>query len=263
MQADCHATQSSRPIMKTILDFYRRLRVLLKQVIGVEPIVLANKSLPLRYYGNKSYGGWSIPDGFINRESTVVDVGLGEDISFSQALIETHGCSVHGFDPTPKAIHFVERQNQEKFLLHKFGLGGTSRTERFFLPNDVSNVSGSIAQAEHLGAREISVELLSLGALLKLTEAASISLLKIDIEGAEYEFIDSADFEQLSSRIDVLCIEFHHRWRQFGAGATRRAVKTLARAGFSCVWRATASNEEFTFIRTEKMRNFAYMEAVK
>jgi FkbM family methyltransferase len=249
--------------MQAILHIYRALRVLLKQVIGLEPIVLINKSIPIRYHGNKVYGGWSIPDGFIDKESTVVDVGLGEDISFSQSLIQAHGCSVHGFDPTPKAIDFVEKQNQKNFFLHKFGLGGTSRTERFFLPNRASNVSGSIALAEHLGAQEISVELLALGALLKRIEAESISLLKIDIEGAEYEFIDSTDFEQLSSRIDVLCIEFHHRWPRFGAVATRKAVKTLERAGFSCIWRATASNEEFTFMRTEKIRNFASIGFLK
>jgi FkbM family methyltransferase len=249
--------------MQVIFDIYRKLRVLFKQVIRIEPIVLVNKSMPLRYHGNKVYGGWSIPDRFINKESTVVDVGLGEDISFSQSLIQAHGCSVHGFDPTPKAIDFVEKQNQRGFFLHKCGLGGTSRTERFFLPNQASNVSGSIAQAEHLGAQEISVELLALGDLLKQIKAESISLLKIDIEGAEYEFIDSTEFEQLSSRIDVLCIEFHHRWPQFGASATRRAVKTLESAGFSCIWRATASNEEFTFVRTEQFMNFSPTGKIK
>lgn len=241
--------------MQVILNIYRILRVLLKQAIGIEPVVWVKHSIPLRYHGHKVYGGWSIPDGFINEKSNVIDVGLGEDISFSQSLIQEHGCTIHGFDPTPRAIDFIEKQDQKKFFLHKFGLGGTSRTERFFLPNESSNVSGSIAHASHLGAREISVELLSLEDLLKLIEKNSIALLKIDIEGAEYEFIESHDFVRLSSKIDILCIEFHHRWPQFGAIATRKAVKRLEGAGFTCIWRAKASNEEFTFMQTKKIRN--------
>lgn len=239
--------------MQKILNFYRTVRVLFKQMIGVEPVVLVSESIPLRYHGNAVYGGWSIPEGFIDQASIIVDVGLGEDISFSQSLINAHGCRVHGFDPTPKAIAFVERQGQTNFHLHKFGLGATSRTERFFLPNETSNVSGSITRAPHLGSQEIFVNLLSMSALFDLIGARSISLLKIDIEGAEYELIDSADFERLSSKIDVLCIEFHHRWPEFGSNSTLKALKKLERYGFSCIWRATASNEEFTFMRREKL----------
>lgn len=218
--------------MPQVLEIYRALRVMVKQAIGLEPIVLVKKTVPLRYHGNTAYGGWSIPTYLIKKESTVVDVGLGEDISFSQSLINIYGCSVHGFDPTPKAIEFVEKLNINKFTLHKYGLGGKSRTERFFLPNRDTHVSGSIAHAEHLGNHEISVNLLSLDDLFKLIATDTISLLKIDIEGAEYEFFESTDFEKLSSKIDVICIEFHHRWKQFGPKATRSAVKNWRRLDF-------------------------------
>lgn len=239
--------------METVLHLYRVLRVAFKQLLGYEPVVLATASVPLAYHGNPGYGGWSIPNELISENSVVVDAGLGEDISFSQALIDRHGCLVHGFDPTPRAIEYVEGLHQKNFTLHKFGLGAISRTERFFLPNESTNVSGSIAQADHVGAREIAVELLSLEDMMKRVGADSIALLKLDIEGAEYELIASPDFERMAPNIDVLCIEFHHRWRRFGATATRSAVKKLEQCGFVCVWRAIASNEEFTFVRADKV----------
>lgn len=221
--------------------------------MGREPVVLAKASVPLVYHGNPGYGGWSIPEGFVLPGALVVDVGLGEDISFSQSLIAQYGCAVHGFDPTPRAIEYVESLKQKKFTLHKFGLGATSRQERFFLPNESTNVSGSIAQADHVGAQEIVVELLSPDAMLKEIGVDAIAVLKLDIEGAEYEVIDSPDFERIASSIDVLCIEFHHRWTRFGPDATRKAVEKLERSGFVCVWRAVESNEEFTFVRAEKL----------
>lgn len=239
--------------MQTLLHLYRILRVAFKQLIGREPVVLAKASVPLIYHGNPGYGGWSIPNGFISVSDLVVDAGLGEDISFSQSLISQYGCAVHGFDPTPRAIDYVKSLKQEKFTLHKFGLGASSRSERFFLPNESTNVSGSISQADHVGAQEIIVELLSLGAMMNKVGVNAIALLKLDIEGAEYEVIDSPDFERVAPSIDILCIEFHHRWSRFGPDATRKAVEKLERSGFVCVWRALASNEEFTFVRAAKL----------
>jgi FkbM family methyltransferase len=249
--------------MQTLLHLYRILRVAVKQLMGREPVVLVKASVPLIYHGNPGYGGWSIPEGFIKASALVVDAGLGEDISFSQSLIAQYGCTVHGFDPTPRAIDYVERLKQGKFTLHKFGLGASSRTERFFLPNESANVSGSIAQADHVGAQEIVVELLSLDAMLKQVGANAIALLKLDIEGAEYEIIDSPDFEKVAPCVDVICIEFHHRWAKFGPDSTRRAVEKLERSGFVCVWRAIASNEEFTFVRAEKLHRRAPSGSVK
>ncbi|PUE47643.1 FkbM family methyltransferase [Limnohabitans sp. 2KL-51] len=236
--------------MNKLLSIYRIIRVIAKQMVGLEPIILVRKKIPLKYHGNKGYGGWCIPEGFINQKSIVLDIGIGEDISFSQSLISMHRCTVHGFDPTPKAISFVENLKPEKFILHKYGLGGHTRMERFFLPNETNHVSGSISQAVHLGAAEITVQLLGFSDILKLINEEKITILKIDIEGAEYEFIESLDFANLSSNINILCIEFHHRWTQFGAVATRKAVKKLEDCGFTCVWRATESNEEFTFVRS-------------
>lgn len=237
-------------IYQATLSLYRKGRVLCKRAVGMEPAINTTRFTDNEYHGNEGYGGWSIPVGILRDDSTVVDVGLGEDISFSESLIARYGCRVHGFDPTPKSIEYVQKRNPANFELHPMGVAGSNRTATFFLPNNPSHVSGSITKSDHVGDKRIEVQLIDLKEVLGIIGKERIDLLKIDIEGAEYELLGSESFKSSASRTHVICVEFHHRWKEFGPRATLEAVATLRQLGFECVWQATESNEEFTFINT-------------
>lgn len=237
-------------IYQATLSLYRKGRVLCKRAVGLEPTISTTQGIDNEYHGNEGYGGWAIPAGVLRSDSTVVDVGLGEDISFSESLIARYGCGVHGFDPTPKSIDYVQNRNPANFHLHPMGVAGSSRTATFFLPNNPSHVSGSITKSDHVGADRIEVQLIDLDEVLGIIGKERIDLLKIDIEGAEYELLSSDSFKNSAAKIHVICVEFHHRWNEFGPKATLAAVATLRELGFECAWQARESNEEFTFINT-------------
>jgi FkbM family methyltransferase len=228
-------------------NFYRRARVLAKQAALIEPIVRREAQPPLEFHGN-DYCGWCIPRGSLRADSVVVDVGLGEDVSFSRSLMDAYGCRVHGFDPTPRAIEYVKSLACSNLVLHEYGVAARSGRATFYLPNDESHVSGSLVHEQHLGQRRIEVNLLSLADVFRMIGAERIRLLKVDIEGAEYELLGSAEFGDCAPRVDIICIEFHHRWPTYGRRATLEAVRALREYGFRCAWRASASNEEFTFL---------------
>lgn len=232
------------------ISLYRKGRVLCRRMIGTEPTINVTYKTALRYHGNQGYGGWAIPYGILNAESAVVDIGLGEDISFSESLIAEYGCRVHGFDPTPKSIAYIQDKAPQNFQLHEIGVAGSSRIATFFLPNNPAHVSGSITKFSHVGGGQIDVKLIDIDSVFNVIDKLRIELLKIDIEGAEYELLDSDSFRKNASRIRILCIEFHHRWDEFGPAATFAAANTLHKLGFECVWQARESNEEFTFINT-------------
>jgi len=61
-----------------------------------------------------------------------VDIGLGEDISFSESIIVNYECCIHGFDPTPKSIKYVQARLSKNFYLHQIGIAGRNRTATFF-----------------------------------------------------------------------------------------------------------------------------------
>ncbi len=235
-----------------LLQAYRRARVAAKQLLMVEPRVRRELRMPLEFHGN-DYCGWSIPHGVLRRDSVVVDVGLGEDISFSKSLLDRYQCTVHGFDPTPRAIAYVKSLRCDNFHLHEYGVAAQRGTATFYLPINEAHVSGSLIKESHVGNEQIQVQLICVSDIFEMVGAERISLLKLDIEGAEYDLLASPDFASCASRIDVICIEFHHRWKNYGPGATLAAVATLNSLGFRCAWRAAATNEEFLFLNSRSL----------
>lgn len=230
-----------------LANLYRQLRVPSRRLLGTEPVVAVDANLPLESHGN-DYCGWCIPVGHIGPNSVVVDVGLGEDISFSQSLIQKYGCTIHAFDPTPRAIEYVKQLGNPKVVLHEFGVAAVRGRATFYLPNSEGHVSGSLAMAPHVGQRALEVNLLDLGGVFELIGAQRVHLLKVDIEGAEFDLIGDEHFKHYAERIDCICIEFHHRWSNFGKVATLKAVQRLRELGFRCAWRAKSTNEEFMFV---------------
>jgi FkbM family methyltransferase len=226
----------------------RIMRTSLRIKFGIEPDVRSYGSRQLEYHGH-SGGGWCILANSLNADSVVIDVGLGEDIEFSLSLMRRYGCGVHGFDPTPRDLASAAANAPKGFIVHPFGVGVTAGPVEFFLPANEAHVSGSIGQHAHLQRNPIVVNIVTLPMIMEKIGAAKIDLLKLDIEGTEFDLIASEDFRSLSKRVNQLCVEFHHRWPAYGSVRTLEAVRTLKSLGLTCAWRSRESNEEFLFVR--------------
>jgi hypothetical protein len=74
---------------------------------------------------------------------------------------------------------------------------------------------------------------------------SSVDVLKMDIEGAEYEVLTDV----LGSGIPVgqILVEFHHRWREVGPVRTRQAIAALEAAGYVVV-AVSSAGTEYTFV---------------
>lgn len=234
--------------MRALLPAYRRFRVGVRQLTGAEPIIRRELDVPLEYHGSVDCG-WNIVSGALHKGSIVLDIGLGENVSFSQSLIERFGLVVHGFDPTPRSIAYVRNLALPNLILHEFGVGLSTGQAEFFLPNNAAHVSGSLIAEGHVGTRKMQVSLLSIADIFQQVRCKHVDLLKLDIEGAEYELIASEEFSDHADRIGMICIEFHHRWKSLGKESTLRAARTLRSLGFRCAWASSTTNEEFLFVR--------------
>lgn len=63
----------------------------------------------LKKLGGEHYGGWVVPISVLSESSICYCAGVGEDITFDLALIDTFGCDVFAFDPTPRAVRHVNQ----------------------------------------------------------------------------------------------------------------------------------------------------------
>lgn len=201
----------------------------------------------LEWHGS-NYGGWSILNASLSPASVVYSFGIGEEISFDRSLIHHYGCTVHGFDPTPRAIEFVKQQSLPQLVMHEYGLGARTGTATFYLPRNPKHVSGAIVSAPHLKNEGIRVPLKCLADIFTELGHDHVDVLKMDIEGAEYEVIDSLEQDEAASKISQWLIEFHDRFDGRGASATDRAIQQLQGMGFELAW-VSPREWEFLFTR--------------
>jgi len=235
--------------MNSLLSLARSARVFARIMAGRDVWVSVRAYGKLGWCGNPSYGGWKVPMDRVNGRVGVIDAGVGEDLSFSEDLIRHYNAHVVALDPTPKAAHYAHSRDNPAIDFVNHGLAPEDGKAIFYLPSNRNHVSGSLTAEGHLKGGEIEVELSSLSTAISRLPKRDTLIVKMDIEGAEFDLLDSADFRHCAREIDILCIEFHHRWPHFGADRLRQAVKALDALGFSCVWRNAETNEEFTFAR--------------
>jgi hypothetical protein len=187
-------------------------------------------SMPTERIGSP-YGGWIIPSGKIDSHAVCYLVGAGEDVSFDLGLAAKYSCTVHIFDPTPRAIAHVNqlKKNLEsgavtscttyptgfyptyppslagQLIMHPVGIWNEDTVLRFFAPQNEAYVSHSIVNLQKT-EHAIEVPVRRLSGIMNELGHAKIDLLKIDIEGAEYQVLESIIRDNIP--VDIICVEY-------------------------------------------------------
>jgi FkbM family methyltransferase len=208
------------------------------------------------------YGGWTIPkDFYAGEEDCILCAGAGEDISFDCEMAERNLGKVIILDPTPRAVeHFkslksavnegrtfyVNRTNipysvgkqaigRIKYL--PIGLiGGKDRKEKFYFPQNEEHVSCSAMNLQD-SQEYFEAECYTYKSLLKKLNVPRFKLIKIDIEGMEYEVINSI----IKSKVlpDVLCVDFDETNIALDLEAEariRNTIELLMNNGMKPIW---------------------------
>jgi FkbM family methyltransferase len=192
------------------------------------------------------YGGYVVCPLGLTAESIVYSFGVGEDVSFDLGMIERFDCTVHAFDPTPRSIEWVKGQQlPSKFVLHDYGLAAIDGKAWFTPPVNPEHVSHSLLQQNTTrGSFEFSVR--RLDTIQRELGHSRVDVLKLDIEGAEYEVID--DLVEGTLRPAQILLEFHHHLPSVALSRTERAIAQLNRAGYR-IFAVAETGREFSFIR--------------
>ena len=200
------------------------------------------------------YGGFNVsvdamksPEG--DKKLVVYSFGIGEDLSFSEAVDRNWDCEIYAFDPTPRAVSFVKNHplsGQENFHFYAWGIAKEDGTGHFHLPKNEEYVSGSLVAHEDVKEDSIEVTLRSLDSIAGELGHKELDLLKLDVEGTEFDIIDGI----LESGIHIrqICLEVHNRYFEDGLIRLSKLTDSLKRHGYHIVSLDPEDLQEITFV---------------
>jgi len=204
------------------------------------------------WYGS-SYGGFYIIPRFLNDSSIVYSFGIGKDISFDLKCMKIHNCHIYAFDPTPISIEFIKNQKlPDLFHFHEYGIGASSAGfVEFYLPENVKGVSGSMVSHSEIDKnRKINVLMKPLNEILRELGHRHIDVLKMDIEGSEYDVLFNILEHPVT--IDQILVEFHDRLFDQQEFRSKEIVRKLRENGY-LISASSISFEEVSFIHRRKL----------
>ena len=181
----------------------------------------------------KDGGWWFSPDG-LDDDSIVYSLGVGDEINFDLALVDKYGVEVFAFDPTPNSVDMLDASRlPDKFHFHPWAVTAKDGTLEFYprLKKDgtKSDVMFTMIPEEETLDDVIEVPAYCLSTIIGKLGHTHIDLLKMDIEGAEYEVLDGLlDSPVLPTQ---LLVEFHHRFVENGIDRDLPAHRAITRRG--------------------------------
>lgn len=227
------------------MSMVQRVKTLIKVVLGREPFVSPDTRITKQRFGSE-YGGWEVATDNIDSQSIVYSFGVGEDASFDSALIDEYNLVVHAFDPTPKSIEWVKKQGfPNNFVMHEYGIAAFDGNVSFNPPENPDHVSHTVLSRPSTTSKAITVSVKRLDTIMRELKHGHVDILKMDIEGAEYDVID--DISKSSIRPRQILIEFHHRFPGVGVEKTKEAIDRIRSMGYR-LFAVSDTNEEFCFI---------------
>ena len=180
---------------------------------------------------------WTIVTRGLHPGAVIYSGGVGEDITFEQELIRRFGVRIHIFDPSPVAATTIALANNGGLLFKPMGLAASSAAK--------FSVGGGTASSTWLKAGgSATLPCTSLAREMEMNGHDSIDLLKIDIEGFEYEVLESCLAEHIP--IQQICVEFHDFFPEIPKAKTSSMIRTLESDGFELIHR---HRHDHTFLR--------------
>lgn len=209
---------------------------------------------------NDGYGAWTLCGNMVERSGLVVaSFGVGHDISFDAALIHKRDAIVYAFDPVTsveevKAMMAAADITEAQYRFLQWGLSNRDTTATFMRSTDPRIRSQSLFDGQTYVDKGVTCPIRTLSSIMRHVGVEYWDVLKMDIEGAEFDVFLADPAMVLNIPADQVLIEFHERLAQnVDQFVLKRQAITalLALHGFREVKQPKASNSvDVIFART-------------
>jgi FkbM family methyltransferase len=225
---------------------YQKKKRFLKRLIGKE----LRLKLDIDELAIKD-GGWWFSTRNLVPGGIVYSLGVGDEIDFDLAIIKEYAVNVFAFDPTPNSINLLDdNELPDRFHFQPWAVTARDGTLKFYprLKKDgsKSDVMFTMIATDETRDDVIEVPAYSLATIVEKLGHNRIDLLKMDIEGAEYEVLDGL----LASPVKPtqLLVEFHHRFVDDGLAKTYDVIARLRGEGYR-ILAISEVGREISFLR--------------
>ena len=139
----------------------------------------------------------------LNQDSLVLDVG-GYKGQWASDLFSRYQCHIIVFEPVKQFAEKIKERfaRNEKIEVYPYGLGSSNRKEFMGICEDGSSIFHNYKITQE-------IELVDIVQWLDKQNIESIQLMKINIEGGEYELLERLIDSGLIKIIDNILVQFH------------------------------------------------------
>lgn len=173
--------------------------------------------------GSKHDGGYILPKIALDKSDFLFSYGVERNIEFEEEYIELSGNTkkVYAFDHT---IDGIPTKYEDNFFFNKEGL---SSTKTDFTNNFLEHYNNSVNGGK--------------------------ALLKIDVEGCEYEYFNNTSIEDINSKVIAIAIEFHHLSNDIYRNNFFEIIKKLNKYFYICHIHGNNCGEQFLYKENGKL----------
>ena len=139
----------------------------------------------------------------LSDESLVIDLG-GYEGQWASDIFSMYCCKVYIFEPVPVYVNNIKRRfvKNENIIVYPFGLASNNLTTKI-------SVTGDSSSSYKPSGEMIDVQLMSASDFFEGKNITFVNLMKINIEGGEYDLLEHLISTNLIKKIQNIQIQFH------------------------------------------------------
>ncbi len=180
----------------------------------LQKLIIILRKDDVRIQQKKESIEWKVVDGDntlrlnynLKPSSTVFDIG-GYRGQWSSDIFAKYLCRVYVFEPFPEFYKDIQERfkNNEKVTVYSFGLGNKDTLASIYFSADGTSLYAS-------GNDSTKIELREFNRFIKEEQIHEIDLIKINIEGAEYDLLDYLTYTETVKKIKNIQVQFHNKY---------------------------------------------------
>ena len=191
------------------------------------------------------YGGWAIPGDVVQPSWVCYCIGCGGDISFDLELIQRYGAKVRAFDAVAEYVELASAKaaSEPRFTARQAAISTIDGPVFMQLTHDPQSQSVSEAGL-YESNNYVELPGRTLASLAEEFGDEGIDLLKLDIEGGEYDVLPTLDLQAMG--VKIFAVQLHHT---ASVRHARKLIERLRSDGYDPI--ACRRTLKFTFLHRE------------